>query len=461
MKSLLASCLALTAVLPAPGADAPPNVLFILIDDLGARDLGGEGARLAESPHLDRLARQGLRFTAGYAPAPICSASRAAFLTGRSPARLHFEFVTKAAGAKAPAGTKLVQPAFPVNLPLEEITLAELLSPVGYVTGFLGKWHLTQENDRYLGHGSTFGPGQQGFAETSEERGSHPYNYPVPKRPPVRDVADGQYEPDALTDAAIAFLERHQRDRFFLQLAPYHVHEPVNTRGQWLIDKYTAKAKRLGLQATETQIRYAAFVEIMDHLVGRVLDALERLGLADRTLVIVTSDNGGAPPYTDNHPLRGTKWTLYEGGIREPFYVRWPGVVAPGGTCDTPVIGTDLFPTLAAVAGAELPADRSLDGINLAPLFRDPAARLNRDRLVWHFPFYLAEVGETPVSALRRGDLKLVHHYEDGRTELFDLRADPAEQHDLSRSRPEETAELRAELLRVLQEQGARFPTAS
>jgi uncharacterized sulfatase len=150
MKSLLVSCLALTAVLPARAATAPPNVLFILIDDLGARDLGGEGARLAESPHLDHLARQGLRFTAGYAPAPICSASRASLLTGRSPARLHFEFVTKPVGAKAPAGTRLVQPAFPVNLPLEEISLAELLSPAGYVTGFLGKWHLTQANDRYL-----------------------------------------------------------------------------------------------------------------------------------------------------------------------------------------------------------------------------------------------------------------------------------------------------------------------
>jgi uncharacterized sulfatase len=436
--------------------------VLILVDDLGGADLQGGGAVLAETPALDRLRSQGLSFSAAYAPAPICSASRAALLTGRSPARLHFEFVSKPEGSEPPPNTELVQPAFPVDLPLEEISLAELLSPAGYATGYFGKWHLTQANDRYLGHGSTFGPREQGFAETGEERGSHPYGYSDPRQRPTGGCAPGEYEPDALTDRAIAFLRRHRDERFFLFLSHYYVHDPVNTRCEWLLRKYREKADRLGIETDEALIRYAAFVDVMDYLVGRVLAVLDELGLADDTVVIFTSDNGGAPQYTDNGRLRGSKWTLYEGGIRVPLYVRWPGVTPPGGTSAAPVVGTDIFPTLAEIAGVPVPEDVPLDGVSLRSLLADPSAGLPRDTLIWHFPFYHPPfVDETPASALRRGRLKLVYHYEGRRTELFDLSSDPGETTNLTFVRSDLAAELRDDLLRRLVAMDARFPRST
>lgn len=441
----------------------PPNLVVILIDDAGAGDFGFDGAVLAETPHLDRLAREGLRFTSGYAPAPICSASRASILTGRSPARLQFEFVTKASGAAEPKTGSLRQPPFPRDFPLEEITLAEMLGPAGYVAGYFGKWHLTQTSDRYLGHGTTHGPRQQGFAEASEERGSHPYSYPRPAQAPVRDQPAGVYEEDRLADEAIEFLRRHRQNRFLLYLATYYVHDPVDTRCGWLIEKYRAKAERLGLKgvaASEERVRYAAFVDVMDHSVGRVLAAIDEQGLRERTLVILLSDNGGHPRFSENGGLRGSKWTLYEGGIRVPFLARWPGVIPANASSEVPVVGTDVFPTFAAIAGVPLP-DRPLDGVNLLPVFRDPSATLPRRRLTFHFPFYHEPyVNETPVSALREGNLKLVFHYEKERAELFDLAADPHEEHDLASARPHDAARLKARLLADLRAAGARFPRA-
>ena len=439
--------------------DFRPNIVFILTDDLGAADLAADGAPLADTPALDRLRAQSLTFSNGYAPAPICSASRAAFLTGRSPARLHFEFVSKPAGSKPPPGTALIQPEFPINLPLDEVTLAEVLEPAGYVTGFFGKWHLTQANDGYLGNGDTFGPRQQGFRVSGEERGSHPYSYPDRRHAPAGDFTPGAYEPDALTDRAIDFMREHRDERFLLYLSHYYVHDPLGTRCEWLLKKYREKAAKLGVLAAESRIGYAAFVEVMDHLVGRVLDELDELGLAENTLVVFTSDNGGAPQYTNNGAWRGSKWTLYEGGIRVPFIVRWPGVTTAGAVCAAPVIGTDLFPTFADIAGAPLPADRLLDGKSLRSLLEDPRASLARDSLVWHFPFYhLPNVNQTPVSAIRRGDLKLVHHYENNRSELFDLAVDPGETRDLSRVRPADAQRLEVELLAQLRTMDARLP---
>ncbi|HEY0946668.1 MAG TPA: sulfatase [Opitutaceae bacterium] len=459
---LLAASLSCAAAERAP-VPTRPNVVFILADDLGWADLGVYGQTFAETPHLDRLAAQGLRFTHAYAPAPICSASRAAILTGRSPARLHFEFVTKPRGSEPPPGTKLVQPPFPENLPLEEITLAEALAPAGYTSGFFGKWHLTEQHNRYLGHGDTFGPRQQGFAVTSEERGSHPYNYPAggKKNPGFGDFAPGEFAPDALTDEAIDFL-RKQRGRsgepFLLFLSHYYVHDPVHTRCRWLLDKYRAKARRLGRVLDDDHLRYAAFVDTMDHLVGRVLTALDELGLAENSLVIFTSDNGGHPRFADNG-LRGSKWTLYEGGVRVPWLVRWPGVVPAGGTSDVPIVGTDLLPTLCELAGVPAPADRALDGTSLLALFAGAATTLGRDMLVWHFPFYHPWfVGTTPVSSLRRGDLKLLYFHEDQRAELYDLAADPQEQHDLAAARPDDAATLRTALFERLRAAGARLP---
>jgi uncharacterized sulfatase len=244
-----------------------------------------------------------------------------------------------------------------------------------------------------------------------------------------------------------------------LYLSHYYVHDPLGTRCEWLLQKYREKAVKLGVPADENRIRYAVFVEVMDHLVGRVLDELDELGLAENTLVVFTSDNGGAPQNTDNGAWRGSKWTLYEGGIRVPLFVRWPGVATAGAICAVPVIGTDLFPTFTEAAEAQLPSDRPLDGVSLRPLFEEPKAALPREVLLWHFPFYHpTHVNETPVSAMRHGNLKLVHHYENSRNELFDLAVDPGETLDLSGLRTADAQRMEAELLTQLRTMEARLP---
>lgn len=440
-----------------------PNIVFILIDDLGWGDTAPYGQRFFETPNFTRLASQGMKFTNAYAAAPICSASRAAILTGRSPARLNLEFVVRGDDVGNPPQTKLIPPAYPANLPLEEITLAEAIGPAGYKTGYFGKWHLSQhaipENRTYLGYGKTHGPDKQGFHESAEERGSHPYNYPKDKNswPPIGGFAPGTYAPDALTDNAIDFMRRNKDERFFLYLSHYYVHYPLHTRCQWLIDKYTKKAKQLGIALNEEQLTYATFVETMDHLLGRALDAIDELGLAGNTLVILTSDNGGDPRVANNI-LRGSKWTLYEGGVREPLIVRWPGVVKPGSTCDVPVIGMDYMPTLCEIAGAK-PPSAPLDGTSMVPLLTGRVSTLERDTFIWHFPFYHPRLVDTkPCSSLRKGNYKLMYFYEDERTELFDLAKDPNESTDIAAREPALAAALKAELLNRLKSTGARFP---
>lgn len=458
----------LIAALPAGASvslaqPARPNIVFILIDDLGWGDTGPYGQKFIDTPNFDRLAAQGLKFTNGYAPAPICSASRASSLTGRSPARLHFEFVTKPGPGKPSPTQTLRQPDYPRDLPLSEISLAEALAPAGYKTGYFGKWHLTQENGGvYLGHGDRFGPLQQGFDEAVEERGSHPYKYNKQlKKGNLKFGAysKGEYAPDALTDQAIDFMRRHKDGRFFLFLSHYYVHYPLDTRCKWLLDKYKTRAKERGMALNEAQITYAAFVETMDYLVGRALNALDKLGLADNTLVVLTSDNGGDPRVAWNG-LRGSKWTLYEGGVREPFIVRWPGVTAPGSSSDVPVSATDLMPTFCEAASAK-PPDVTLDGVSILPLITGKSKTLTRDTLVWHFPFYHeAHVGTTPCSSMRKGDMKLIYFYEDERAELYNLAVDPMEKNDLSKTNPRLAKTMTEELMAALKAQNARFPKA-
>lgn len=472
---LLGAGVLLLGACPAFGAASRPNVLVILADDLGWRDLRGTGSPWHDTPHLDRLAREGTRFTQAYAAAPICSAARVALLTGRSPARLGFEFVTKPASARPPGGLPLRVPPYPLDLPLSEVTLAEILAPAGYATGYFGKWHVSAHHGGYLGWSPTHGPRQQGFAEGDAEFGLHPYAYPG--RPGVRENAlpAGQYGEDELTTKAIAFL-RARRDRpFFLMLGHYFVHDPIHSRAAWLVRKYAA---RLPAGADPRRAEYAAMVETLDHLVGRLLAALNELGLADNTLVVFTSDNGGHPAYSANGPLRGSKWNLHEGGIRVPWIVRFPGRVPPGAVSDVPFVGTDLLPTLAAATGARLPAGVTLDGRNLWPVWRgEPAAtELLTRPLLWHFPYYHPEtnfaaaraaigvddfaVSQTrPHAALRLGDWKLLHHFEGARDELYHLGRDPGEQTDLAAREPARTRELRRRLDAALEEAGARRPT--
>jgi uncharacterized sulfatase len=468
-------CGALLAAGTAAGAPARPNIVFILADDLGWRDLRCYGSPWHDTPHLDRLAREGVRFTQGYAAAPICSASRVALLTGRSPARLGFEFVTKPVTAKLPTGNPLLPPPYPLNLALAEVTVGEVLGAAGYATGYFGKWHVSEHTGGYLGWSPTHGPRQQGYAEGDSEFGLHPYGYVA--NPGLKQTAlpDGEYGTDALTEKAIAFLREKRGTPFFLHLSHYFVHDPIHSRAPWLVRKYAA---RLPAGADPIRAEYGAMVETLDHLVGRLLAALDELGLAENTLVVFTSDNGGHPAYAANGPLRGSKWNVYEGGIRVPWIVRWPGRVPAGAVSAAPFIGTDLLPTLAAAAGAEPPRGVALDGRNVLPLWRGvPPEAADRDRaLYWHFPYYHPETGfaralpaigvddfavsqTRPQSAIRVGDWALLHFYENDRDELYRLDADLSEQHDRAAQEPERARDLRRRLDAALRDAGARMPT--
>ena len=358
-----------------------PNIVFILADDLAWSDLGCYGHTYHETPNLDRQAEQGMRFTQAYAPTPICSASRAAILTGKSPARLNFEFVTKDSPDVPDLKQPLTPPPYTLDLPLKEMTMAEVLAPAGYTTGFFGKWHVSQHHGGYLGWWPTHGPLHRGFSELSSDFGSHPYAYK--SNPGLKDstVEEGQYPQDTLTDQALRFIRSHRHERFFLYLSHYYVHDPIHTRCQWLVEKYRAK---LPPGSTTVRADYAAMVETLDHEIGRVLDEIDVLNLADNTLIVCMSDNGGHPDYTTNAPLRGSKRNLYEGGIRVPFIVRWPDHSPAGSICDTPVHGCDLFPTFVELAGAK--AD-NVAGLSLAPLLLDPVNPLPDLTLLWLLPY--------------------------------------------------------------------------
>lgn len=452
---------------------ARPNIVFILADDLGWRDLACYGSAWHETPNLDRLAREGMRFTTAYASAPICSASRASLLTGKSPARLGFEFVTKEPGVKV-TDRELKTPPYPLNLALEEQTLAEVLGPTGYRTGFYGKWHVSQHNGYYLGWSTTHGPLQQGFADGDSAFGSHSYSYKENKEIADQPLPAGQFPTDSLTDRAIDFIKRRDDRPFFLYLSHYYVHTPIRSRTPWLTEKYRG---RLPADADPDRAVYAGMVETLDHLVGRVLRALDEAGVAQNTLVIFASDNGGHPEYAANGPLRGSKWNVYEGGLRVPFIARWPGRIAAGATCDTPIIGSDLMPTLSAVAGTTPPAGVPQDGVSILPLLEGGKTVARTQPMVWHFPYYHPEgekfdeakagigindfrISQTrPQSAIRMGNYTLVHFYEGDRDELYHLPGDVGEQRDVSKEKPKKTAKLRTALDAYLRDVNARLPT--
>lgn len=460
-------------VAPVSAAEpvARPNIVFILADDLGWRDLGSYGSSWHRTPNLDRLAQQGVRFTQAYSPAPICSAARASILTGRSPARLNFEFVTKPQPGVQSWKTPLQSPPYTLDLPLDERTMGEVLRDAGYATGFFGKWHVSRHHGSYLNWSPTHGPLQQGFAEGDQEFGSHPYGYAKGGKPGFGEFEAGEFPPDALTDRAVTWLRGKRERPFLLYLSHYYVHTPIHTRMKWLFDHHRKSLP-------ESRAAYAAMVENLDHLVGRVLQALDELDLAKNTLVVFTSDNGGHPEYAANAPLRGSKWNLYEGGVRVPFIARWPGRVPAGRVAGAPIMTYDLFPTFAAAAGAPIPPGAVIDGQNILPILEGKGGPAEARALVWHFPYYHPE-GEKvfssakrdigvddfttsqtrPHSAIRVGDYKLLRFYENERDELYDLAHDPGEQTDLRERYPDRARELRTQLDAYLHSANARLPT--
>lgn len=451
---LLACVLSCWVLAPRPGRAAearPLNVVLMVADDLGAHDLSVAGSRFHETPNLDRLAREGVRFTQAYSACTVCSPTRAALMTGKHPARLRI--TDWIAGHDAPKA-KLRPPADWVKaLPLSEQTLAERAKASGRATAHIGKWHLGGEG---------FGPLEQGFEVNlgGDHRGQPPSYFSPYGLPRLADGPKGEYLTDREGAEAAAFILGHRDQPFFLHVAFHSVHTPLQAKAE-LVEKYRRKAARVG--GAQTNAVYAAMLESLDAAVGRVLKALDDGGLGERTVVVFTSDNGGLVlgqnPPTSNAPLRSGKGSPYEGGIRVPLLVRWPGVAAPQARVEQPVISMDVAATLAAaMLGQATPSLE--DGLNLMPLLKDPAARLGREVIGWHYPHYHPG-GATPYSAIRAGDWKLIQHYEDGHHELFDLAQDPGEAHDLAASQPERVMALARRLADWQGKVGAQWPMAN
>jgi arylsulfatase A-like enzyme len=432
---------------------APPNIVFILADDLGWTDLGCFGSRYYETPHLDRLCAEGMKFTHAYANGPNCAPTRASLMAGTYTPRHGVTQVGERPRGR-PEDRKLREEPSRTDLRLEEFTLAEALRAGGYAAAHIGKWH--------LGAGPT-GPESQGFdLNIAGDRAGSPPGYFAPYSKPLAGIGrgeKGEFLPERLTDEAVRFMEQNRARPFFLYLSHFSVHVPIQAKPE-LIAKYEAKPPAGG----HSNPRYAAMVHSLDESVGRVLAALDRLGLRERTLVVFTSDNGGWSGATSNQPLRGFKGMLYEGGIRVPLIARWPGRVRPGSVSETPVISLDWYPTLLDAAGLKPAPGQTLDGESLVPVLRDGRAGETRS-LYWHFPHYL-EAGPnvpgpwrtTPAGAIRRGDYKLVEFFEDGRRELYDLKNDPSESRDLAPEQPETVRKLHDDLQRWRQQVGARIP---
>ena len=444
--SLLVAGFALASGLsPAFAAAVKTNVVLILADDLGWTDLHCYGSEFYESPHIDRLARDGMRFTQAYSACTVCSPSRAAILTGKYPARLH---LTDWIPGLPPQNPKLLEVAWTKYLPLEEFTLANALHAAGHASASIGKWHLGTE---------PYYPDKHGFdTNIAGTEASNPKTYFAPyKIATLTEGPDGEYLTDRLGVEANRFIEAHHNQPFFLYLPHFAVHLPIQAK-QALIEKYRAK-RRPGQK--QNNLGYAGMIDSMDDTVGSIRKKLEELKLADHTLVIFASDNGGRVPTTSNLPLRVGKGSCYEGGTRTPLIVYWPGVTRAGSVCDTPVIGMDLYRTILDVVGVTAGAERGVDGVSLVPLLRQTGG-LKRDALFWHYPHYqLYQLGgTTPYGAIRAGDFKLIEFYEDMHAELYDLRDDIGERHDLAAKMPDRVNELRARLHAWRQEVGAQMP---
>jgi len=442
----------LTALLLAPLAalhadDAPkpatkPNILLILADDLGWTDGGCFGSKFYETPHIDRLATQGMRFTDSYSACTVCSPSRAALLAGQYPARLH---LTDYIPGKVPTKAKLSVPDWTQHLLLEVPNLAKTLKSAGYATASIGKWHLGED---------AFWPEKQGFdLNIAGYDHGHPPTYFSPyKIPTLTDGPPGEFLSDRLTSEAIQFIEENKDRPFFVYLPHYAVHHPVMAKPE-VIAKYKSKVDP---KAPHKRPEYAGLIESVDDSVGRLLAKLDELKLSENTIVIFTSDNGGLASITTNLSLRGGKGTAYEGGVRVPLIIKWPGVTKPGSVCHEPVIGVDFYPTLLAMAGVPVPPG-VLDGENIEPLLRQSGS-MKRDAIYWHYPHYHT-CGATPYGAIREGDFRLVEFYEDNDVELYNLKDDIGETKDLAATLPEKTAALRQKLHDWRQRVDAQMPT--
>ena len=468
-RLLPVATVALAALAPAfaraePSSKRPPNIVFILIDDMGWKDISPNGSRYYRTPHLEKLAAEGIRFTQGYAPAAVSSPSRAALLTGKAPQRLHVtDWIPgdmNSAYAPKSKDRRFDNPDWTMRLRPEETTLAEVLKTRGYATVSIGKWHLggdDADGDGPTNHGFdvNIGGGHPG------QPASYFWPYGKPKDrhrvPGLSDAGgkEGEYLTDRLTDEAIKFIDANKTKPFFIYLPHYAVHGPLGAKK---VDIESFKG--VPADGKQNSPLYAAMVKSVDESVGRINARIKELGLEKDTIIVFTSDNGGVtnyPGHTSNAPLRAQKGFPYEGGLRVPLIVKMPGVARPGSVSDTPVIGTDFFPTFVKLAGAPAAASAlGIDGVDILPVLR--GGKVARDTFVWHFPHYWGGGVITPYSAIRVGDWKLVRWYEFDAVELYNLAKDPYEKTDLASKEPSKLKELAAKLDAHLRAQGAQMP---
>jgi arylsulfatase A-like enzyme len=427
-----------------------PNILFVLIDDMGWMDLGCQGNDNLHTPNIDALAKDGIRFTDAYAPAPVCSPTRASIMTGQSPARLQITNHLPHQDRFTPKSSKLLPAKMINHLPLKYITLAEKLKEdAGYATAFIGKWHL------YTGKNEKYNPLNQGF---DVNIGGCSYGGPPTFFDPYRidflpNRKKGEYLPDRLADETIAFITEQQSKKkpFFVALWNYTVHWPMEAPAD-LLEKY----KNLPVRGYRDH-RYAAMIEAMDNAVGKVLNSLDDLKIAHETLVIFSSDNGPFGGVGDASPLRADKGHLYEGGIRVPLIIRWPGKVKPGTLDETPVILTDLYPTILEASGLSSDVNYPIDGENLLPLLND-GKKLKDRAIFWHYPNFAFHRDNRLGSAIREGDYKLLYFYDTNSIELYNLKEDISENNDLSGELPKLALRLKNKLKSLLTESQAAMP---
>jgi arylsulfatase A-like enzyme len=452
----------LTISVQAAPQSAKPNVVLILADDLGWADLACYGADLHETPNLDRLARQGVRFTDAYAMS-VCSPTRATLMTGKHAARLRITIWSEGS-LEGPKNRKLLQGESRHDLPHTETTLAKCLQDAGYLTALVGKWHLGDANHYPETHGFdvNIGGTHWGAPQTFfwPYRGAGRFGSEYRYVPHLEFGSAGEYLPDRLTDEAIRVIDQAGGRPFFLYLAHHTPHTPIEAKPE----DVSYFAGRVRPEMRHQNATYAAMIKSLDESVGRVLDHLQKRGLDKNTIVIFTSDNGGyvgkdkidgkPVTVTDNTPLRSGKGSLYEGGIRVPLVVRWPDVTPAAATCPEPVILTDLFHTLSSAAG--LPPAEIADGVDVTGLLKKPDSKLSRDALYFHYPHYYHTT--TPVGAVRSGPWKLLEYFEDNRLELYNLADDPSEARDLAARQLERATQLHERLRAWRKDVAAAMP---
>lgn len=465
-----------------PNADKL-NFVFILIDDMGWTDLGCFGSSFYETPNIDRLCAEGVKFTNAYAANPVCSPTRASIMTGKNPARIH---LTNYIGG-ADKG-KLLPADYVRHMACEEVTIAEAFKENGYTTFFAGKWHLGEE-DEFLPEAQGFDinkggwrAGAPSYMRTTKDGKKVPTHntfkggFFVPyENPKLQDGPEGEYLTDRLTDESIEFLQEHDRSKpFLLYLSHYAVHNPQQAKKEY-IEKYEKKLATMPAEderiiefeqehrnknrLIQNQPFYAAMVQSVDDSVGRIMEKLKELGLDKKTAIFFMSDNGGLSTSeghpTSNLPLRGGKGWLYEGGIREPVIVKWPGVAKAGSVCDVPVISNDFYPTMLEMAALPLKPGQHVDGVSFASLLKG-SRKLDRKAIYWHYPHY-SNQGGTPSAAVRIGNYKYIEFFE-GQQELYNLKDDIGERNDLSKKMPGKTKELKALLDKWLKDVNANMP---